>query len=190
MDFANTVDGEADGRPGFDYLKDYEHLVAWSRRVGVVPEGQARLLLDLAKGRTEKACDVHGRAIGLREVVQEVFRAVAEGEDPPRAGMEALRSYEVEALGRGKLVPAGGRFDWGWADKGDLAGMLWPVAHAATGLLTSDRLGRVKRCAACWWLFVDGSKNKSRRWCTMEDCGTAEKMRRYVARRADRRKKN
>jgi predicted RNA-binding Zn ribbon-like protein len=41
---------------------------------------------------------------------------------------------------------------------------------------------------ACPWLFLDGSKNGSRRWCTMNICGTDEKIRRYVSRRAERRK--
>jgi predicted RNA-binding Zn ribbon-like protein len=54
--------------------------------------------------------------------------------------------------------------------------------------LTSGPLGRVKGCAGCNWLFVDESKNKSRRWCSMEECGTHAKMRRYVARRAAKRK--
>ena len=65
--------------------------------------------------------------------------------------------------------------------------MLWPVAHAATVLLTSGGLDRLKLCAGCHWLFLDASRNRSRRWCTMEVCGTHEKMRRYVAKRAARR---
>ena len=61
------------------------------------------------------------------------------------------------------------------------------VARAAYDLLTGDHLARVKVCAGCHWLFLDRSKNGSRRWCSMEDCGTSAKMRRYVARRAARR---
>jgi len=63
------------------------------------------------------------------------------------------------------------------------------VVHAATGLLTSGPLDRVKDCAACRWLFVDESRNRSRRWSTMEECGTHEKVRRYLERRAARRKR-
>ena len=59
-----------------------------------------------------------------------------------------------------------------------------PLAYAAWDLLTSGPLNRVKRCPACPWLYLDQSKNGSRRWCTMEDCGKAVKMRRYVAKRA------
>jgi len=47
-------------------------------------------------------------------------------------------------------------------------------------LLTGD-LRRVKRCPShdCLWLFHDDSKNLSRRWCAMDDCGTLDKVRRY-----------
>ena len=62
------------------------------------------------------------------------------------------------------------------------------VAVAAYDLLTGGQLHRVKHCAQCHWLFLDRSKNGSRRWCSMEDCGASVKMRRYVARRAARRR--
>ena len=188
LDFANTVDGEPDGRPGRDYLGDYGRLVVWSRRVGVIPEDRAHRLLREAESRPHEARAVHEQAMALREAVQEVFGAVAEGEDPSPARVEALGRYEARALSNGELAPVEGGFGWRWPDGEDLAGVIWPVAHAATELLTSGRLDRLKRCAACWWLFVDASKNRSRRWCTMEDCGTAEKTRRYVAKRAARRK--
>jgi predicted RNA-binding Zn ribbon-like protein len=64
---------------------------------------------------------------------------------------------------------------------------LWPVALAAYELLTGPRAGRIKRCAGCPWLFLDQSKNGSRRWCSMEICGTNQKVRLYVSRRAARR---
>ena len=102
--------------------------------------------------------------------------------------VEALRRFECEALSRARLVPSGDGFVWQWAVGDDLSGMLWPVAHSATELLTSGPFGRVKGSAGCSWVFVDESKNSSSRWCSMEECGTHAKMRRYVARRAAKRK--
>ena len=63
--------------------------------------------------------------------------------------------------------------------------MLWPVARSAADLLTSDDLGRVRECAGerCNWLFIDRSKNHSRRWCDMQDCGNVAKVRRYRSRK-------
>ena len=60
-------------------------------------------------------------------------------------------------------------------------------AYADTKTGTTP-LSRVKGCAGCNWFFVDESKNRSRRWCSMEECDTHAKIRRYVARRAGKRK--
>jgi CGNR zinc finger len=107
----------------------------------------------------------------------------------PFEDVETLRRYECAAPARAALAPSGGDgFGWTWELEDDLAGVLWPVAHSATELLVAGPLGRVKGCAGCNWLFVDESKNRSRRWCAMEECGTHAKMQRYVARRAAKRK--
>jgi hypothetical protein len=52
------------------------------------------------------------------------------------------------------------------------------------GLLTSDDLSSVRECAANWcdWLFLDNSRNQSRRWCDMKICGNRTKASRYYRR--------
>ena len=175
------------GTRGSSALRGYGDLVAWSVRVGLLSVGEGEYLASEADRRPEDAETVYRDALRLRGALYDVFRAVAEGEDAPEGGLETLRGYEREALSRGKLVQGDGGFAWEWQDGLDLARMLWPVAHAATGLLTSGDLDRLKLCAGCYWLFLDASKNHSRRWCTMEVCGRDEKMRRYVAKRAARR---
>ena len=155
---------------------------------GLLSGEDSERLLRKGRERPAEADAVFVRALGFRGHLYGVFRAVAGGESPPTEDVEALRWFECEAISRAALAPSGGRFGWKWALGDDLAGMLWPVAHSATELLVSGPLERVKGCAGCNWLFVDESKNKSRRWCAMEDCGTHAKMRRYVARRAAKRK--
>lgn len=93
-----------------------------------------------------------------------------------------MRGVAGEALGECELVQL--RPVWGFEA---VESPLWPVGLAAYELLTGPRARRIKRCAGCPWLFLDQSKNGSRRWCSMDICGTDEKMRRYVARRAARR---
>ena len=63
----------------------------------------------------------------------------------------------------------------------ELESLIWPVAKSAADLLTSERLERVRECAGgtCGWLFIDASKNHSRRWCDMRDCGNAAKAKRH-----------
>ncbi|HLI50521.1 MAG TPA: CGNR zinc finger domain-containing protein [Thermomicrobiaceae bacterium] len=60
----------------------------------------------------------------------------------------------------------------------------WPVAYSAAQLLASTRLDRVRQCAGddCGWLFLDTSRNHSRRWCDMSDCGNRAKARRHYRR--------
>ena len=188
LDFANTAEGIPEGEIEREHLLGYEDLVFWGCHVGLVSREEGERLLRKGRERPAEADAVFARALGFRGHLYGLFRAVAEGDEPPAEGVEALHRFEYEALSRAKLVPSDNGFTWEWALGDDLTGVLWPVAHSATELLTSGPLGRVKGCAGCNWLFVDESKNKSRRWCSMEDCGTHAKMRRYVARRAAKRK--
>ena len=180
LDFVNTEDGD----PPEECLGNFGDLVAWSVRVGLVSAGGGELLADEANRRPEDAEAVYCDAMRLRGALYGILHAVAEDKAPASQDLETLREYEREALARGKLVRGDRGFVWEWKDGRDLAGMLWPVAHAATGLLTSGDLDRLKLCAGCYWVFLDASKNRSRRWCSMEVCGKDEKMRRYVAKRA------
>jgi predicted RNA-binding Zn ribbon-like protein len=183
LDFVNTEDGD----PLVECLRGYGDLVAWSVLVGLFSAEEGERLVGEADLRPEDAEAVYRDALRLRGALYGVFRALAEGGDVPERDLETLRGYEREALSRGKLVQGDRGFSWEWKDGRDLAGMLWPVAHAATRLLTSGDLDRLKLCAGCYWVFLDASRNRSRRWCTMEVCGTDAKMRRYVAKRAAKR---
>ena len=62
--------------------------------------------------------------------------------------------------------------------------MLWRLAVDASDLLTSTDLDRVRECSGdtCSWLFLDRSRNRSRRWCDMADCGNRAKARRHYSR--------
>ncbi len=190
LDFANTADGTPEGAIEREHLRGYEDLVLWGRHVGLLSGEDAERLLRQGRERPAEADAAYARALEFRGQLYALFRAVAEGDTPPAEGVEALRRLECDALSRAALAPrAGDGFGWTWALGDDPAGVLWPVAHAATELLTSGPLGRVKGCAGCNWLFVDESRNRSRRWCAMDECGTHAKMRRYVARRAAKRKR-
>jgi predicted RNA-binding Zn ribbon-like protein len=183
LDFVNTEDGD----PPVECLRDYGDLVAWGVLVGLLSAAEGERLTGEADLRPGDAEEAYRDALTLRAALYEVFHALAEDEAPASRDLETLREYEREALSRGKLVQEGKGFRWEWKDPHDLARMLWPIVHAAAGLLTSGNLDRLKLCAGCYWVFLDASRNHSRRWCTMEVCGTDEKKRRYVARRASRR---
>lgn len=180
LDFINTEDGD----PPVECLRDYGDLMAWGVLVGLLSAEEAEWLTGEADLRPGDAQVAYRDALTLRGALQDVFRAVAEDEAPASRDLETLRAYEREALSRAELVQDDEGFRWEWMDPRDLSRLLWPVAHAAVGLLTSGNLDRLKLCAGCYWVFLDASRNRSRRWCTMEVCGTDEKKRRYVAKRA------
>jgi predicted RNA-binding Zn ribbon-like protein len=187
LDFANTVDDPL-GPARHDHAATYADLVHWSLRVGTLDEERAARLRRAAE-RTPEAADAElRRAHELREVLNDVFGAVAEGADDIAARWTRLRPFAAAAVAAAGLDTSAGPHRWWWSGADDLAVVLHPVAAAAADLLVSADLARVKRCARCPWLYVDRSKNRSRRWCDMADCGTAEKMGRYVARRAARRR--
>jgi predicted RNA-binding Zn ribbon-like protein len=134
--------------------------------------------------RGRRAADLEpGRR--LRGAIADVFSAHAGGQRPPKASLRALLAAYGEAVENGVLASgaeASNRLDWVWTGR-HADRPLWPIAVAAVDLLRSDRLARVKRCDNCNWLFVDASRNGSRRWCSMDECGVHVKMRRYRASR-------
>ena len=93
-----------------------------------------------------------------------------------------------QAPARDALSARDGGFAWAAGAPGTpLRRPLWPVLWSAADLLTSDRLARVRSCGdpRCGWLFLDTSRNRSRRWCDMADCGNRAKARRHYARRVE-----
>ena len=186
LDFANTVDDPL-GPQRFDHIADYQRLLAWSQRVGLLTAGAAAELRQAADDQPRAAAAAIRRAHSLRAALNETFGSLADGE-MPAAGWELLRSFVVAAVQNARVTTttATSRASLRW-DFTEPESPLWPVAEAAYSLLTGRELSRLKRCVGCPWLFLDRSKNQSRRWCSMEFCGTDEKMRRYFTKRAERR---
>lgn len=185
LDFLNSRSGPPDGPADVDALTSYAALVEWCVYSGTLSRDEGAALLETARSDPEEAGRVHERALRLRDDLDEVFRALAHRRVPSRDALDRVRDEEAESIRCATLVPDE-RPRWSWGDDRTLARPLRPVVHAAVHLLTDGPVGRVKQCGGCSFVFVDESKNRSRRWCSMEDCGTAEKMRRYVATRRAR----
>lgn len=185
LDFANTVDWHAGARHGQEYLTTYAELVAWGRHTGILAENEARGLMEEAARQPTWAHAALRRAVALREVIYRVFASLTHGRPADAGDVAALNAALAEAYAHLRLRADGARFSWAWeADGPALDRMLWPVARSAAELLTSDDLGQVRECAGdpCGWLFLDTSKNHSRRWCDMAGCGNRAKARRHYAR--------
>jgi predicted RNA-binding Zn ribbon-like protein len=177
LDFANTREGD----PEPEHLHGYGDVVAWAAYAGVIDAPTAERLTRAARGRAaERAFE---RALRLRAAIDATFRAIADGRDPAPDALAALAACEADAVAHGRLIQTPDGFQWSW-DGDELDRVLWPVARSAVDLLRGGPLDRLKTCHVCPWLFLDLSRNRSRRWCSMNECGGRDKMRRYRARRA------
>ena len=184
LDFANTADWHASDHP-VEYLTNYSELVAWSQLVGILDKDRGERLLNEATHRPADATAVLERALSLREAIYRIFSALSSGSRPPASDLAAFNAELARSLARSRIALAAEGFAWDWAGGEDaLDQMLWPVVRDASELLTSEELDRVGQCAddRCGWLFLDSSRNRSRRWCSMEDCGNRAKARRHYRR--------
>ena len=183
LDFANTVDDRTEVHPQ-ELLNSYNDLVSWSEQAHVLTEQEAQRLLEKAARRPSEASRVLKRAVAIREAIFRIFKAVAEDASPEDEDLVSLSAAVADAQNHAQIVLKANGFIWNWAgNAGDLDRMLWPVVRSAADFLTSDELDTVRVCASdsCNWLFLDTSKNHSRRWCNMKSCGNREKARRFYS---------
>ena len=184
LDFANTVNWDSEHI--HDRLHSYADLVSWNQVVGALTGQEARQLLQVAVQRPADAAMVFRQAISLRAAIHELFSALAAGHPASPADLASLNTALPLVLAQSQLVSADGRFTWAWVGETPaLERVFWSVLWSTAELLTSEQLERVGKCAAagCGWLFLDTSRNHSRRWCDMKDCGNRAKARRHYRRR-------
>ncbi|WP_162606047.1 CGNR zinc finger domain-containing protein [Jiangella aurantiaca] len=167
LDFANLVSYRGTPRE-HDWLDPAANASEWARAAG----------LDVAIGDVAMLRDV-------REVLARVFLAVADGAAPAAADVALVGELAADAWTRRRLVLSAGEPPARWSDRA--ATLLDELALDAAGLLTSaERLDRVTACDECRWVFLDATRNRSRRWCDPADCGNRSRQRRHYERRRGR----
>jgi predicted RNA-binding Zn ribbon-like protein len=189
LDFVNTVGSRLKDRPS-EYLRSYEDLLDWARQAGLLAPEETEDLSRQAMLNPEEARETLSRALALREAIHRVISSAIASESQDESDLSVLNRELSISLSHLRVMPADGTYGWGWDRSGDDGGArldspLWPVAQSAAELLTSPNLGRVKLCAGegCGWVFLDESRNNSRRWCDSRDCGNRERVRRHLARK-------
>ncbi len=190
LDFANTVGGSRINAPR-EYLSSYAELVEWARQAGIVTPADADRLRVRAARRPSDAASALARAIELREAIYRVFNAVSAERRPDAEDLRLVGRVTADAVARSMIVVRAGVYDWSWSgENNDLDRIRYAVARAASELLMKGDLRVVGECASetCTWLFIDTSRNRSRRWCSMSDCGNRAKARRHYERAKGARK--
>jgi predicted RNA-binding Zn ribbon-like protein len=181
LDFTNTASWEAD-RQTAEHLNDFPDLVRWCTEAALVHPDSAEALIGELEKKTADAAAILAKAKDLRGTLYRIFIALSRGEFPASGDLQLLN----EALAQTPLRLEVRRVKKQFLSERKAGGtkfaqLLGPVVWSAAELLTSGKIDQIKCCASetCGWLFLDSTKNHSRRWCDMADCGSHAKAKRY-----------
>ncbi|SDK63817.1 Conserved protein containing a Zn-ribbon-like motif, possibly RNA-binding [Catalinimonas alkaloidigena] len=180
LNFTNTVRNRNE-QPRHDYLRGVPEWLLWVKRLELVSAQEFAQLQQFAEAHPQVAEAQVGKILAFREIVFAVFHAVAQDQAPPPEVLAAFNATLSASLAqlRVAVLPERHVSESFRAEKVDLLTPFHPVVKSAYDLLHADWLGRVKLCGNCGWLYVDRSKNNSRKWCNMQTCGNSEKSMRY-----------
>jgi len=183
LDFVNTVSERPSDAP-VERIGTPAALVRWGMLAGLLSGAEAKALEKQSAGaRAEKAV---AEAIRLRDALYRTFTAVAYEKTPAPADLELVTALAAEASARRHLVAKrGAPAQWSWQPIEELRDLTLRAAWDAAEVLTQKQPDRLRLCGECLWVFYDGSKNGSRRWCNMSACGNRAKARRHYARVRD-----
>jgi predicted RNA-binding Zn ribbon-like protein len=183
LDLVNTVEPRIMNTDGQDHLTSPASLLTWARRTSLLDEAEAAQVAaswEQVPGAGSK--DLRA-SIDLRDWLYSALRALLESRTPDLAQITARWATAAPRAAL-RMTSEGARMR---------AAPLIPdrLAFAAVDLLTGLDLTRLRACppddGGCGWLFLDHSRNNTRRWCVMADCGTAAKSRKLTARRRSER---
>lgn len=174
LEFANTAGWHLDPAP-VERLTTWRDLLRWAVEQGLVAPDQFDDLSGIA-------VDI-GPALDLRERIFRVGLAISRGGEPDAGDVDAI-------VGQASVdLPAvrwsDGILSWRYSGDVVLPVLLGLVARDALALFTASRARKLRLCAGgnCGWLFIDESRGRPRRWCSMTDCGNRAKARRAYSRR-------
>ena len=198
LDFVNSVGGreELEEKPYpeniivKDKLENFNEFITWGKDIGIITEAGRKYLLNLNSSEKKETEITFKRAIELRESLFKIIYDVINNKEPDEKMIQILnREYSIANENR-KLVYMNNKIEWQFSrDPFKPDYLIWVIAESVVKLLSSEVISRVKICAGddCGWLFLDTSKNKSRQWCDMKDCGNVAKVRRFRKKQNKRR---
>jgi len=182
LDFANTIDVHADDRDSLS--PGYANVLAWYQHAGLLDAQETASLLRTARRNPKDAAAVRRRIVALRDAIRAIVLALHRGTPPAAADLAVLDQERLEADRHGHHAVSGDHLVWTFDESKDLDRIIWPVAREAVRFLSDSNMSRVRECASetCERLFLDTSKNGSRRFCSASTCGSTTRVRRFRAR--------
>ncbi len=186
LDFVNTVSTWLSPQRQ-DHLRDYTDLLLWCRRQPAFAEAYVIKLEALAAQDPDGADETLQEFRVVRQVLFDLFAAIADGTQPDKATIEAFNRSLSEALAKLQVVFVKEVYSLQLAAPGtDLREPLYFILQSAVDVLAHEDRQRLKKCPECGWLFLDRTKNGRRIWCNPAVCGSTTKARRYYQKKKQR----
>jgi predicted RNA-binding Zn ribbon-like protein len=186
LDLVNTV--VVAGGERKDMLTGFPALIAWMERTGTLSAGAGRAVLSRWDG-TPTGRKLLREAIALRGVLHAMAGRLVAGTSAGADAIAAVNRVLSWRPGYPQLV----RIPQGYVSRfHPLAEspiqLLVPVAVSAAWLVEQGDRSLLRRCQnpSCILFFYDSTRNKRRRWCSMDGCGSRAKMAAYYRRKAER----
>lgn len=183
LDLVNTLDWRFRPSGSEELLNDYADLLRFSEQSRLMTPSEVR---KFATGDPARKKRILSSTKKLRECLASILYAIAAGQAPATDSVRTLSAFARTVRRSEDLEWCDSRFRWkanrDWTNLPDTP--FRKLASAALDLLTSEEINKLSACSnpECRWLFLDGSKNKGRRWCDMKLCGNRIKARRYRGR--------
>jgi predicted RNA-binding Zn ribbon-like protein len=183
VDFVNTESVSQGKR--VDRIPGVDDLLRWARAAELIDDaGLRHVPAGWRAGRD--AARLLEDAKALRAVLRAALEALAGGRPPSPALLPAIN----HALAAGASTLRLERRAGAYTTVRDVldpspAALLAPIAESAAWLLEHGDRALVRRCEnpACIRWFYDTTKNRRRRWCAMDACGSRAKAAAYYRRR-------
>ena len=190
LDFLNTLHDAGAEDPG-EELSSNVDLAAWAAQAGILSASeasrlQARALRNYVQLNLmgQKRASLRDNARALREALRQIFqRAVRAGKVAP-SDVETLNRLLERFPAAGRIERSNGDWTLSWESQASGAEKIfYAIVKSAAELVATARWRTVRECASdtCTWMFLDTSKNHSRRWCEMARCGNRDKVYRFRA---------
>lgn len=195
LDLVNTVEPRLPVTGRHEHLAAPGDLLVWAGRAAMITAPEARAVADAWSAAPAAASAALASVIQIREALATTLSAIISSDTAcpdTQPALEHLSLRWAAAAARSQLMLNSLDQSGGTAARlvvGSAPALLIPdrAAQSAVELLCEADLTRLGICPpeqhGCGWLFLDRSRNGSRRWCTMGDCGTHAKARRLTERR-------
>lgn len=188
LDFVNTVHDRF-GRTDEDYLDSLERFVRWSGKAGAISKPEQRTLLRRAAADRRPTARL-AQIREFRDSLYAILHARVAANGPRTADLALLDAWLHAAWGSLTVVGSDTQLITWKPSSLTLDLPLKRVALSTLAVIQQSDPKRLKECPApggCGWLFLDETRNNSRRWCSMELCGNTAKIARFRRKRRARR---